>query len=326
MRQSWVRAVVLPVAVASACGLWGRPGYGATSAPTAAAPEKIIIDTDIGTDIDDAFAVALSLQSPELKLLGLTTASGDTAARARILDRMLGELGYADIPVAVGRSTTLPLGTPPVGRQSRYGDQSHFAKSAHADAVEFILEQIHRFPGQITLVAIGPLTNLGDLIDRDPEAFRKLKRVVIMGGAIGPVDMGGWGSTATPTPEYNIVGDITAAQKVFASGVPLFAMPLDSTAQLKLDEVKRDAVFAHGSPVTDSLGILYLLWGNTTPVLYDVMAVAYVLDPSLCPVQPMHVTVDEQGVTRAGPGGPTAQVCMHSDPEQFFHFYLSRTH
>src|ERR1700722_17293084 len=78
--------------------------------PNLSAREKIIIDTDIGTDIDDAFAVALALRSPEFDILGIATASGDTEARAKILDRMLGEVGREDIPVAVGIQTSLPAG------------------------------------------------------------------------------------------------------------------------------------------------------------------------------------------------------------------------
>src|SRR5690348_16675378 len=127
-------------------------------------PEKVIIDTDIGTDIDDAFAVALAMKCPEIEILGFSTASGDTAGRAKILDEMLGASGHSDIPVAVGNPTTLPFSIPPVGRQVRYGEEGHFARSSHPQSADFILEQIRRFPGQITLVAIGPLTNVGELI------------------------------------------------------------------------------------------------------------------------------------------------------------------
>src|SRR6202171_4140666 len=91
-----------------------------TSGSRSNATEKIIIDTDIGTDIDDAFAVALALRSPEFEILGITTASGDTEARTKMLDRMLGEVGRQDIPVAVGIATPLPAGT--TVDQKRYGE------------------------------------------------------------------------------------------------------------------------------------------------------------------------------------------------------------
>ena len=110
------------------------------SAARAGQPEEIIIDTDIGTDIDDAFAVALALRSSELNILGITTASGDTEARARILDRMLGEVGHPEIPVAAGAPTTLPYGA--TVDQHRYGETGHSARTTHPDAVAFLSDQI----------------------------------------------------------------------------------------------------------------------------------------------------------------------------------------
>jgi purine nucleosidase len=286
--------------------------------------ENVIIDTDVGTDIDDAFAVALALRSPELNVLGFTTASGDTAVRARIIDRMLGESNREDIPVAVGAPTTLPYGIPGIGRQSRYGENGRFARPSHPSAVDFILGQIQRLPGQITLVTIGPLTNVGALIDKDAASFRKLKRVVMMGGSIGVADFGGLGTSAEPIPEYNILGDIPAAQKLFESGVPIYVMPLDSTASLKLDEVKRDIIFSQATPLTDSLTLLYHLWGSETPVLFDSMTLAFIIDPKLCPVEPMRIRVDDKGITRKESGPTNAQVCLHSDPDTFFQFHVRR--
>jgi purine nucleosidase len=290
-------------------------------APTSAVPERIIIDTDIGGDIDDAFAVALALQSPEVSILGFTTASGDTTARARILDEMLGQSDHKDIPVAAGSPTNLRFNSQYIGRQSRFGEKGRFAKATHPPAVEFILDQIRRFPDQITLVTMGPLTNVAALNDKDPQSFRRLKRIVMMGGSIA---VGYDEALKRAVPEYNIFADIPSAQKVFQSGVPIFVMPLDSTVQLKLDEVKRAALFYEGSPLTDSLAVLYLMANIATPVLYDAMPVAFVIDPELCPVQPMHIVVDEKGLTQAEPGAPNSQVCLRSDPERFFRFYLAR--
>ena len=124
-----------------------------------------------------------------------------------------------------------------------------------------MLDQIRKYPGEITLIAIGPLMNVGAAIDKDAATFRKLKRVVIMGGAIrkGYGDLG-YTSTCRPMPEWNILNDVASAQKLFASGVPLFVMPLDST-QLKLDEVKRAFLFTRGTAVTDQLAMLVSLVG-----------------------------------------------------------------
>jgi purine nucleosidase len=100
-------------------------------------------------------------------------------------------------------------------------------------------------------------------------------------------------------------------------------MPLDAT-QLKLDEVKRAFLFSQGTPLTDALTLLYHEWGQQTPTLFDVMAVAYVLEPQLCPVQPLHIEIDKDGSTRPTDGAPNASACLNSDSERFFHFLLPR--
>jgi inosine-uridine nucleoside N-ribohydrolase len=290
------------------------------SPQAASQSEKVIIDTDIGDDIDDAFAIALALKSPELEILGISTTFGDTEARAKIVDRLLGEAGRTDIPVLAGA----PTQTTNAMNQKRYGEGGHFGKPVHPNAVDFILGQIRRYPGQITLIAIGPLMNVGALIDKDPETFLKLKRVVIMGGSIEC----GYGELwfcpeHGPDAEWNIINDIPSAKRLFLSGVPLYVMPLDST-QLKLDEVKRAFLFRQGTALTDALTLLYHEWGQQTPTLFDPVTVAFILDPKICPVEPMHIRVDDKGFTRKEPGPPNAQVCMHSDADAFFRLQIGR--
>jgi purine nucleosidase len=307
----------LILVLALAALMFAQRGFSQTSSGTS---EKVIIDTDIGDDIDDAFALALALRSPELEILGVTTNFGDTRARAKIADRFLGEAGHPEIPVAAGdpTETKTPL------NQKRYGEGGHFAKASHPDAVAFLLEQIRKYPAQITLIAIGPLMNVGGAIDRDPATFRKLKRVVLMGGSVkrGYGDLG-YGTPHGPQPEWNIVNDIPSAQKLFASGVPIAMMPLDST-QLKLDEVKRAYLFSQGTPITDALTVLYHMWGQETPTLFDPMTIAYIVNPALCPVEAIRIRVDEKGFSRTEAGQPNAEVCLDSDSEKFFRFYLPR--
>ena len=124
-------------------------------------------------------------------------------------------------------------------------------------------------------------------------------------------------------PEWNILNDVKSAQKLFAAGVPLFVMPLDST-QLKMDEVKRAFLFSQATPITDQLTLLYHLWGQETPTLFDAMTVVFVLRPELCPVRGLHIRVDEKGFTQEEPGAANGQVCLDSNPEEFFKFYLRR--
>lgn len=312
------RATILPLLLLASIG-FSQTQSSPTPSPSHL--QKIIIDTDIGDDIDDAFAVALALRSPELQILGITTTFGDTEIRAKLLDRLLGEAGRSDIPVAMGTpdpkiQTSLS--------QRRYAEGGHFAHPSHPPAVDFILDQIRQYPGEITLVAIGPQVNLGALIDKDPQTFHKLRRVVLMGGSIYK-GYGDWGyfPPRGPEPEWNIKNDPVSARKVLASGVPVYMMPLDST-QLKMDEVKRAILFQAGTPITDALTLLYHEWGQETPTLFDPMTIAFIDNPKLCPVTPMHITIDDNGMTRPTEGTPNAQVCLDSSSEAFFRFYIPR--
>jgi purine nucleosidase len=298
--------------------LTGR--LSAEQLPAGATREKVILDTDIGDDIDDAFALAFVLSSPGFDLLGVTTAWGDTQLRARLTQRLLCETGMEKIPVFAGISTqtNTPLDGAPWAKE--------FPRPAqpYPPALDFVFDQIRRYPNEITLLAIAPLTNVGAFIDRDPDTFRKLKRVVMMGGSIhrGYGDLG-YMPDHGPDPEYNIKSDTRSAQKLFASGVPIFMMPLDST-QLKLDEVKRQLIFQLGTPLTDALALLYHHWGQQTPTLFDPVAIAFAIEPEICPTQPMHIEVDEKGYTRPGAGTVNAEVCLDSRSDQFFRLYMRR--
>ena len=288
--------------------------------------QLVIIDTDIGDDVDDAFALGLALQSPELKILGITTAWGNTPLRARLVGRLLAETGRQDILVAVGIEK-YPANAKPSFSQARYAERG--PQQNLPGAVDFLLEQIKKHPGEITLIAIGPETNLGAAIEREPETFRKLKRVVLMGGSV----YRGYDGFAYPTgpihpqPEWNILCDIPAAQKVFTSGVPLFVMPLDST-QIKLQELERARIFSNGTALTDALTVLTQQWaafsGQTTPTMFDAVAVAYAIQPGLCPTVPLRLRIDGEGNTKVEQGEANAQVCLRSDSDQFFEFYMPR--
>lgn len=293
-------------------------GAQSVRTPASATKTKIVLDTDIGDDVDDAFALGLALQSPEIEIVGITTAWGDTALRARMTRRMLAENGRAEIPVAEGIVTQSKAKF----SQAEWAEKGPTA--AKTDAVEFLLNQIRKHPGEITLVAIGPLTNIGAAIEKDAATFRKVKRVVLMGGSVRRrYDDLGYEPDRGPEPEYNIYSDVAAAQKLFTSGVPIFMMPLDST-QLKLDEVKRDILFGKKTVMTGQLAELSREWGGRTPTLFDAMAVAYAIDPKLCPVTKLRIEVEKDGLTREVKGEPNAFACLDSDPETFFRFAMPR--
>ncbi len=293
------------------CGLF-------LAARLAAAPPKIpiLLDTDIGSDIDDAFALALVLESPELDLVGLTTVSGDSEARARLAAKMLWAAGRTNVPVVAGEpSRPLPM------EQARWAAGFVTPALRHEKAVDFLAAQIERRPGEITLIAIGPLTNVAALVKQHPEAAKKIKRIALMGGSIAR----GYEPGSKPAAEYNILSDPVAAQVVFSSGLPILMVPLDASAMLELDAAARRRIFTHLSVLTDALTLLYHLWDHETPILFDPMAVAMVIDPTLCDTKQLAVQVDSAGYTRVTEGqAPSATVAVSAHVERFLEFYLTR--
>jgi inosine-uridine nucleoside N-ribohydrolase len=315
--------------------------------PLAPSVQLTILDTDIGDDIDDAFALALALQSPEIKLVGIATTYGDTALREKLIHRFLWDAHLASIPTIPGiltpqsnvftqagyarRNIWLPSRCLPVlsRKQEREMASERSKNQGREPAASYILELIREHPGQITLIAIGPLFNIQAAIERDPETFRELKRVVMMGGSINRGYDGRNGERRPADAEWNISRDPAGLRALLASGVPVFMMPLDST-QIHLETKEREAIFSHGSPLTDQLTLLYHQWLAGTeghpaaPTLFDPVAVAYSVRPELCPAMPMRLEVDDKGFTRRVDGTPNAQVCLQSDEKGFLEFLLGR--
>lgn len=294
----------------------------AATATAVRAQTPVLFDTDIGGDIDDAYALVQIVRSPELKLLGVTTVSGDAVARARLAAKLLAVTGRADVPVYAGTSTA-----------GQYIAQTAWAKGYASPAlhesggVAFLRETINAHPGEITLIAVGELTNVAALLESDPGIAKKLKAVALMGGSVRR----GYAPGAKPEPEWNIKSNTRAAQVVFASGVPLLVAPLDSTSDLKLTPELRVRVFARGTPVTDALAALNSIWrhtntwGGTDPTLFDNLAVALVATPDVVPLTPMHLTVEADGLTREVPDRPAnARVALTADPKAFLDYFLAR--
>lgn len=281
-----------------------------------AAKIPILLDTDIGTDIDDAFALALILQSPELELLGVTTVSGDTEARAQLAAKLLWESDFRSVPVVPGEpGKRLPI------EQTRWAKDFNSPQVQTGSAVDFLNATLRQQDGKTTVVAIGPLSNIAALLQKDSAIAKKIDRIVLMGGSIHH----GYEKSTTPVAEYNIASDPAAAQTVFSSGVNIVMVPLDVTAMLQLHATDRHRVFTSLTPMTDALAILYNLWNQQVPTLFDPMAVAMAIDPSLCQTRPLSVEVDSKGFTRVVDNQPpNANVALETDPAKFFDFYLGR--
>ncbi len=304
------KLTLLPLAALLLTGAW-------LSAGEAPHPIPIVLDTDIGSDIDDAFALALVLASPELDLRAVTTVSGDTEARARLAAKMLWVAGRRKVPVAAGQ----PSGKLAI-EQARWAEGFTSPMLLSESAVDLLKAEIDSNKrGEITVVAIGPLTNVAALLKQYPEVRTKIKRIALMGGSIAR----GYYPDSGPTAEYNIAADAPAAQTVFSSGIPILMAPLDVTAQLQLDEPHRQQLFALHTPMAEALRALYILWNQPTPTLHDPMAVGLLINHALCETQPLAIKIDPQGRTQSLKGMPAnAVVALETNPAKFIDFYMSR--
>lgn len=300
------------VALLSLLSMLGAPPALAATPPDAVqTPMPVIVDSDFGGDIDDAFAMALLLSSPQFKPLLITASSGDAMLRGRLLRQFLARTGHADIPLAVGPSTP---------DKSGMSQADWLAPDAAAwplpDAVPDIIARLKAAPKHsITLIALGPLTTIGAVIERDPKAFSRLARVVLMSGSIHR----GYGPTAgttsdTPSKETNAAGDPAALRRLLASGVPVELLPLDAT-EVALPADLQARLFAAQTPFAAPLRELYGLWAprsqwGTVPTLFDVVPVARLLDPGVCAPVPLHLAVDDEGMTRPIAGKANVSACL----------------
>jgi inosine-uridine nucleoside N-ribohydrolase len=293
-------------------------------ADTPAAPEKIpiLLDTDIGSDVDDAFALALALASPELDLQGVTTVGSEAMERAWIVCRFLTSVGKRSIPVAAGRD---PQPKNAIEGQIQYRRHpapifNRTSKPVKEDAVEFLYSQLKAQPSKLTIVAIGPLTNIARLLEKHPDCKGWVKRIVIMGGAVRV----GYNGKPPAEPEWNIKLDDPAARAVFASVVPLVVAPLDATAKVDLEEPARRKLFAACTPLTFQVQSLYQLWDKPTPTLFDPVAVALAFTEKFCTMEDLHLEIDDKGLTVAGKGKPNARVATAIKKDEFLNWYVER--
>jgi purine nucleosidase len=286
--------------------------------------KPVIFDTDIGTDIDDAYALAALIQRPELDLLGVTTVSSDAVARARLAAKLLHVAGgkWADVPVYAGISTATQY-----MKQVEWAD-GFTSPSLHADGgVEFMRRQINARPGEITLIAVGELTNMAALLNSEPGIGKKIRAIALMGGAV----YRGYAAGSKPEPEWNIKSNAAAAQTVFRSGVPLRVAPLDSTADLKLTPELRVKIFARGTPFNDALASLDQIWRHTNhwkgndPTLFDVLAVELVDPRTPYKLAALHIEVAGDGLTRPVEGrAANSQVALDVNAAAFLQEFVER--
>ena len=256
----------------------------------------VLLDTDIGSDIDDALALAYLLRQPRCELLGITTVSGQPQARASLADAVCRAGGRPDIPVHAGTSAPLlaeqhqPHAPQAAALASGEWPHREFAPNT---AVDFLRETVYARPGEITLLAIGPLTNIALLFALDPAIPLLLKEVVLMGG---------W-YFDRPQPEWNIRCDPHAAAVVFAAPVPcLTAVGIDVTQQCRMPAADCRRRFAEAGGPLAPVAAFAEVWFQDRPEItfHDPLAAALVFEPLLCTTEARQVSVELTSSLRPG--------------------------
>ena len=284
---------------------------------------KIILDTDIGSDIDDAVCLAYLLAQPACDLLGVTTVSGEPVKRA-MLASALCKVAGKDVPIYPGAERPLLIESiqPKAPQAARLGNWDHDTDFPAHEAVEFLRRTIRAHPGEVTLLTIGPLTNVALLFAADPEIPSLLDGLVMMGGDFTNANEGAM--------EWNIMNDPHAATIVYRAGVAVHrSIGLDVTRQVVMDadEVRRRFSVPLLKPVADFAEV----WFNESAdriTFHDPLAAVTLFDDAVCTFERGLVQVDtaiHRGRTHWHPGHPSDrhEVATTVDAARFFERYFS---
>jgi inosine-uridine nucleoside N-ribohydrolase len=284
---------------------------------------KILLDTDIGTDVDDAVCLAYLLAHPECELLGITTVTGEANKRASLASALCTAAGKA-MPIYPGYET------PIVGEQKQTIAQQaaalprwlHRTEFPQGEAIEFMRRTIRAHPGEVTLLAIGPLTNIGHLFSADPGVAHLLKGLVLMGGIFTD------DYPDKERVEWNVSGDPLATEIVYRTPVALHrSVGLEVTEQVGLsaDDTRQQFTAPLLRPVLDFAEIWF---DQFYPFItfHDPLAAATIFDPTLCEYRQGMVTINrtDTRLTRFTPGTEQAshQVAASVNVGRYFdHFY-----
>lgn len=282
---------------------------------------KIILDTDIGDDIDDAWGLAFVTSYQGFAPLGVTITHGNTPERAKIACKLLHVAKRDDIPVFVGRKTN-----DKVFQQYSWAEDFTAKLPARKSAADFIVETVKRYPGEVTLLAIGPLQNVADALRKEPNLGKYVKRVVLMSGCVYGTSY----SPGKPVREWNVYQATADAQLVYSAGLPLTIVPLDSTTLVQLSDQERKLVADHNSPLTYALESLYRLWLSSPTqrmTLHDQLAVVEAASPGtfFAKRETLPLIVDEEGNTRVDrERGKAVTVCLEPKRDQFMQYYIGQ--
>ncbi len=288
-----------------------------------AAAKPVILDTDICDDIDDTWALALLLQSPELDCKLVTTAVGNTEAKAKVVAKFLDHTGHGEIPVGIGIKQR-----DGGHRQTEWAvdyDLAVYPGGVHKDGVQALIDTIMNSPERMTVIAIGPLPNVAAALDREPRIAEKADFVGMHGSIYK-----GYGGSSTPSAEYNVAADAKACQKVFTASWPITITPLDTCGLVHLRGDKYQKILHRNSAITSNLLQNYRIWqaagvksarkdideanlarlvnnqlNSASSTLFDTVAVYLAIHTDLAKMEQLPVEVTDDGYTRVVQGAKT---------------------
>lgn len=268
----------------------------------------VILDARFGDGLDEVFCLALLLESPEVKLVGVVVTGEGSEQRARLVDRMLSAVGRREVVVAAGNG----------GEREADFPEAAYAHGAparrHADAAVYLLSQLHAHPGRLTVLALGSIEEIATAAERDPALFRKVREVMVLGGGLEEKAAGG----EKQTSEWRLTSGAASWRTLMAAGVKV-ELVSPSAAPVTLGEAEREAIFSRGRPLDDQLTLLYHQWRArgvgraANPVLASAAAVAALVEPVSCPATSVGLEVGEKGTVRQLEGATRLDYCRRAD-------------
>ncbi len=287
----------------------------------------VILDTDIGDDIDDTWALALLLKSPELDLKLVAADTADTTYRAKLIARLLEVAGRSDVPVGIGIPN---VGRPTHKRQSAWVEEYDLAGypgRVHGDAVEAIIETAMSSEEPMTLICIGPVPNIAEALRREPRLATRCRFVGMHGSFHWHIGTNVRLSMEPgERPEWNVLCDVASAQTVFSAPWRQATItPLDTCARVVLDGERYRRLRESSDPLMRAVIENYRIWSGEsaefaqhTSVLFDCVAVHLAHTTRWLKMQSMRVAVDDEGYTREAAAGQPFEVALEwQDYEAF---------
>lgn len=312
-KGDWIPMSLILCAIPSCLCLVGVSATGAANAPI-----PVILDTDIGSDIDDTWALGMLLGHPEIDLKLIVTAFEDTSRKTRLVAKMLERMGRTDVPLGMGVKTK----DESTNQDKWLGDYAldGYKGKVHADGVQAMIDALMGSKEKVTLVVIGPQTNIREALRREPKIAEKA-RVVSMAGSVHI----GYGGKQGRDPEWNVKADVEAARAVFAAPWEITITPLDTcgTIILRGDRYAkvRDAKENRAVVVMEN----YRDWTNRkhypeneSSVLFDTVAAYLAFDEKLVQMETVKLTIDDAGNTVPSDAGrPVRCALSWKDREAF---------